>query len=228
MAKQARLALFDLDHTLLDGDGDDLWCRFLVRCGLAGASEQACNDRMMADYRAGRVAAETFSGFYTGLFAGGSPDYWAPWLARFLAEEIRPRLPAAARALVEAHRAEGCTLVLTTACNRAIARGTSAELGFEHLLATELEVSNGVYTGRVAGTLNMREGKVQRVRDWLAEQGAPPETMAEAWFYTDSINDLPLLSAVGRPVVVNPDALLLRHANACGWPVQTLLPRAAG
>ncbi|MBW4919577.1 HAD family hydrolase, partial [Klebsiella pneumoniae] len=109
------------------------------------------------------------------------------------------------------------------ASNRVIAERTAAELGFEHLLATELELENGRYTGRLRGTPNMREGKVTRLLAWLAERGWPASMLQQAWFYSDSINDLPLLKAVGQPVAASPDAVLRQHAGQHGWPVMELL-----
>ncbi len=220
------LALFDLDHTLLDGDGDDLWCRFLLRHGLVGADLQARNEQMGADYRAGRVSVEAFSDFYAGLLAGRTPAFWSPWQDRFLVEEIRHRLPDAARALVASHREAGHRLVLTTASNSVIAARTAADLGFNCWLATELAMVDGVYTGRVKGVPNMREGKLRRLRVWMAEQGLPADALERAWFYSDSINDLPLLGSVGNPVAVNPDAQLHAHATAHDWRVIDVLGKA--
>ncbi|MDR7095374.1 HAD family hydrolase [Hydrogenophaga laconesensis] len=220
------LALFDLDHTLLDGDGDDLWCRFLLRHGLVGADLQARNEQMGADYRAGRVSVEAFSDFYAGLLAGRTPVFWSPWQDRFLVEEIRHRLPDAARALVASHREAGHRLVLTTASNSVIAARTAADLGFNCWLATELAMVDGVYTGRVKGVPNMREGKLRRLRVWMAEQGLPADALERAWFYSDSINDLPLLGSVGNPVAVNPDAQLHAHATAHDWRVIDVLGKA--
>ncbi len=217
--RTATLALFDLDHTLLDGDGDDLWCRFLVRHGLADPGIAALNEQMGADYRAGRVGIQAFSDFYAQTLAGRGPAFWSPWQDRFLAEEIVPRLPQAARELVDTHREAGHVLVLTTASNQVIAERSAADLGFTHWLATALEQADGCYTGRVDGVPNMREGKLQRMRAWLAGHGLEEDALAGAWFYSDSVNDLPLLSAVGHPVAVNPDAMLLRHAQERGWRV---------
>jgi HAD superfamily hydrolase (TIGR01490 family) len=227
MTMEPPLALFDLDHTLLDGDGDDLWCRFLVRHGLADVSLLALNDRMGEDYRAGRVGVHEFSGFYARLLAGRSPAFWATWQDRFLAEEVRPRLPLAARARVAGHREAGHLLVLTTASNRVIADRTAKELGFEHLLATELATNDGLFDGGLRGEPNMRDGKLRRLQRWLTARGLDERDLATAWFYSDSINDLPLLSAVGRPVVVNPDPMLAQHAAAQGWPIENLLKQAA-
>ena len=136
--------------------------------------------------------------------AGRTPAYWAPWQARFLDEEIRPRLTDAARACLARHRAAGHRLVLTTAANRLIAERTAQALGFEQMIATELELVDGLYSGRVAGEPNMREGKLLRLRAWLRQHGLDDSLLASAWFYSDSINDLPLLSAVGHPGGLQP------------------------
>ena len=222
--QHAPLALFDLDHTLLDGDGDDLWCRFMIRQGMVDADVAVENQKVCRDYREGRIGPEEFSSFYARLFAGQTQAFLAPWQNRFLIEEIRPRLPPAAYQLVASHRAAGHTLVLTTASNRIIAERTAAELGFEHLLATELEQQDGRFTGRFIGVPNMCEGKLLRLRAWLAEREWPEALLRQAWFYSDSINDLPLLCAVGVSVVVNPDARLRAHATAQGWPCFDTLP----
>jgi HAD superfamily hydrolase (TIGR01490 family) len=220
------LALFDLDHTLLTGDSDDLWCRFLVAHGQLPQEHLQRNAEMDAAYRAGTVSVDGFSAFYVGQLAGRSPDDWAPWRQRFMDEEIRPRIPDDARSLVEEHRALGHTLVLTTATNRVITELTAEELGFPHLIATEVEIQEGLYTGRIAGVPNMREGKVARLLAWLAGRGldeaARHDAMAGAWFYSDSGNDLPLLGAVGQAVVVDPDERLLATAQRLGWPVRRL------
>ena len=217
------LALFDLAHTLLDGDGDDLCCRFLLRHGLLHPSVQHLNEQMGVDYREGKVTVEAFSNFYASLLAGRSREDWAPWQCRFLAEEIRPRLPAAAYALLEQHRLAGHSLVLTTASNSVIAERTAAELGFTHWLSTDLALKGGIFTGQVFGCPNMREGKLLRIKAWVVEQSLPSDTLMDAWFYSDSINDLPLLSSVGHPVAVNPDVPLHQHALANGWPVLDIL-----
>jgi HAD superfamily hydrolase (TIGR01490 family) len=222
----ATLAIFDLDHTLLSGDSDVLWCQFLVAQGLLPASQLVLNARMEAAYRSGTVSATAFSQFYVSQLGGHSPEFWAPWCARFLHDEVLPRIPASARALVQEHRSQGHTLVLSTATNRVITALTAAALHIPHLIATEVELAGGAYTGRTAGVLNMREGKLQRLRAWLADHGLDEagcaQALADARFYSDSINDLPLLAAVGHAVVVDPDERLLAEARARGWPVLQL------
>ena len=222
----ATLAVFDLDNTLLTGDSDVLWCDYLVAQGLLPPSQLADNARMDAGYRAGTVSVAAFSQFYVGTLGGRSPAFWAPWLQRFLQQVVLPRIPASARALVQQHRAAGHTLVLSTATNRVITELTAAALDIPHLIATEAQLVDGSYTGHTSGVANMRNGKVQRLHAWLAARGlddnARAGALAAAHFYSDSANDLPLLRAVGHPVVVDPDPRLLAEAQAHGWPVLRL------
>lgn len=218
-----KLAVFDLDHTLLSGDSDMLWCGFLVARGvLDRASFEARNAEVERAYRAGAISAQDFSAFYLSTLAGRSRAQLDPLRDAFVRECIAPRIPPAAYELVAAHRTAGDLLVLSTATNRYLVEPTAAALGFEHLIATEPHEQGGVFTGRARGTLNMREGKVERLRDWLASMRLPATAIAQAAFYTDSINDLPLLQAVGNPVAVDPDERLLAHARASDWRVLRL------
>ncbi len=214
-----RLALFDLDHTLLSGDSDMLWCDFLLEQGLLDGAFRARNRHMAAAYTAGSVTPADYCNFYASTLAGHGESYWQPLRERFLQAVIRPRIPADARALLQQHRDAGHTLVLTTATNRVVSSLTAADLGVDHYLATEVEVIDGVFTGRTQGVLNMRTGKVDRLRAWLQGQGQTEAVLKQAAFYTDSINDLPLLSVVRRPVVVDPDPRLESAALRKGWKV---------
>jgi HAD superfamily hydrolase (TIGR01490 family) len=217
-----RLALFDLDHTLLSGDSDELWCDFLLGLGLLGEAFAERNRQMADAYTAGSVTPADFCNFYAGTLAGHDAAYWAPVRQRFLAEVIRPRISDDARALLQRHRDAGHTLVLTTATNRVVSALTAADLGVNHHLATEVEMIDGLYTGRTQGMLNMRTGKVERLRAWLLQQGLAETLLRQATFYTDSINDLPLLSVVRSPVVVDPDPRLESTALRKGWKVLRL------
>jgi len=214
------LALFDLDHTLLDGDSDVLWCDFLMDRGvLDRAVFEPRNLQMAADYKAGTVSAQEFCEFYVGTLAGRTAAAWQPLRVAFLNECVAPRLLAAGRECIEAHRREGHELVLTTATNRFITELTAQALGIEHLVATDCEIgADGRFTGAVAGTLNMREGKVLRLREWLSSRGREL-AHGDSVFYSDSINDLPLLAAVARAVAVDPDARLATEAASRGWTV---------
>ena len=214
------LALFDLDHTLLSGDSDVLWCEWLMTQGLLErASFEPRNAAMEAGYQAGTVSVAEFCGFYVGTLAGRTLEQWHPMRLRFLVEEIAPRIPPAARDQVRHHQDAGHTVVLTTATNRVITELTAQHLGIEHLIATECEVgADGCLTGRVAGTPNMRDGKVTRLQAWLNERGNSLDGL-DSIAYSDSINDAPLLSAARRAVAVDPDPRLAALAAEGGWEV---------
>jgi HAD superfamily hydrolase (TIGR01490 family) len=174
---------------------------------------------MEAGYKAGTVSVAEFCGFYVGTLAGRSLAQWEPLRQRFLAEEIAPRIPEAAHLQLRHHQQAGHTVVLTTATNRVITELTALHLGISHLIATECEVgADGCFTGRVAGTPNMREGKVTRLHAWLAEKDLTLDAL-DSVAYSDSMNDAPLLSAARRAVAVDPDPRLAALAAERGWMV---------
>ena len=220
------LAVFDLDHTLLDGDSDQLWCDFLMDEGLLDrAAFGERNAQMERDYRAGTVSVQAFCEFYIGTLAGRTPAHWQPLRERFLRERVQPRLHAGTAGLLDSHRQRGDVLVLSTATNRYLTELTAQALGFQHVIATECELdADGRFTGRVQGVPNMRDGKVTRLQAWLAAQG---QTLADwhSQFYSDSMNDLPLLQQVSEPVVTNGEPRLLAIAAQRGW--RTLSLRTA-
>ena len=213
-----RLALFDLDNTLLTGDTDVLWCDFLIQCGrLDAATFATANAAMEQRYRAGRATAAEFCAFYVSLLKGISHRDGEVLRQQFFIESIRPRICDDARALVEKHRSLGDVLILTTATNRFITELTAHDLGIENLIAIETESVDDIFTGKTIGVLNMREGKVVRLIQWLIKRGWEESLIKEATFYSDSINDLPLLSAVANPVAVDPDLKLAKEVAARGW-----------
>lgn len=217
------LALFDLDNTLLSGDSDVLWSEFLVAQGQLDPSFKERADEMQAAYLAGTVSPDDICNFSASSVAGRSPAELLDLRQRFHREVIQTRIPADARALLQRHRDCGDRLVLTTATNRVVSEFTAQSLGVDHYLCNELECVDGRYTGRITGLLNMRSGKLQRLQAWLAseggEKGAVARQLQQATFYSDSINDLPLLSAVGCPVAVDPDPRLASTARRKGWAV---------
>jgi len=222
MASAKRLTLFDLDHTLLAGDSDVLWCDFLMDEGVLDRDEFAArNADMEARYQAGTVGTAEFANFYVGTLAGRRPRDWEPLRRRFLRELVVPRIPREAIDLVQRHLRDDDLVVVTTATNRFITELTAAHFGIVHLLATEAEIVDGVFTGKTRGTLNMRQGKVERLHEWLA---ARDRRLADCTSraYSDSINDLPLLEAVDEAVAVDPDARLEALARERGWAVLSL------
>jgi len=214
-----KLTLFDLDHTLLSGDSDVLWCDFLMDQGVLDRAQFAArNADMETRYKAGTVGLDEFANFYVGTLAGRSAAQWEPLRQAFLANVIVPRIGRDAIALVNRHLDAGDQVVMTTATNRFITELTAIYFDIEHLIATEPEVAGGIFTGRTQGQLNMREGKVLRLHAWLAARGNALDVF-DTTAYSDSINDLPLLQAVMHPVAVGPDAQLAVVAQQQGWPV---------
>ena len=219
-----KLVVFDLDNTLLGGDSDVLWCDFLLARGeIDRGAFEVRNAQVDRGYRDGSITAQAFCEFYLSTLARRTRAELDPLRAAFMRECIVPRIAPAARTLVDAHRSSAEILVLSTATNRYLTELTAADLGFAHLIATEPEEVGGMFTGRSAGVLNMREGKVQRLREWLATMALPAAMIESATFYSDSINDLPLLQAVGEPVAVDPDESLLSHATSNHWRVLRLV-----
>ena len=213
------LALFDLDHTLLTLDSDEAWVEFLIEEGILDKTAfERANHELVARYRAGEATSVEFTHFYLSTLVGRDPDLLATWHATYLERKIRPAISASARELIARHRTEGHLLVMTTATGRFIVAPIARELGLENLIATEPEMKDGLYTGKVAGTPNMREGKVTRLETWLGERGLALDHFRESWFYSDSVNDLPLLLRVTHPIAVNPDPPLAAVAREKGWP----------
>jgi HAD superfamily hydrolase (TIGR01490 family) len=214
-----RLALFDLDHTLLTIDSDEAWVEFLIEEGtLDRATFERANHELISRYRAGEATSIEFTHFYLSTLVDRDQSTLGRWHAAYLQRKIRPAISAAARALLDRHRADGHLLILTTATNRFITAPIARELGLENLIATEPEIKDGAFTGRIAGTPNLREGKVTRLEAWLAQRGLTLGAFRQSWFYSDSVNDLPLLLRVTHPVAVNADPALAAVAREKGWP----------
>ncbi|MGA7799364.1 MAG: HAD family hydrolase [Gammaproteobacteria bacterium] len=214
------LALFDLDNTLLGGDSDYLWGRFLIERGIVDAEYyEHENQRFYDQYKAGTLDIHEFLRFQLRPLAEHGPQQLQHWRDQYLHEHIEPIILPAARALIERHRRAGDLPVVITATNSFITAPIVARLGIEHLLATEPEMQGGRYTGAVTGTPCFQQGKVERLQQWLVTQGAD---LHGSWFYSDSHNDLPLLSRVDHPVAVDPDDTLAAYARAQGWPIISL------
>ena len=218
-----RLALFDLDNTLLVGDSDYEWGQFLVDRGiLERASYEAQNRAYYDQYVAGRLDIHEYLGFALRPLAAHTREELEGWHAEFMAARIVPMIAPQARALVRAHREAGDLCAIITATNSFVTAPIAREFGVEHLIATEPESRHGRFTGRVAGTPCFRDGKLRRLEEWLAGLGRRLADFAESTFYSDSHNDLPLLERVTRPVAVDPDPQLAAEARRRGWAVISL------
>lgn len=216
-----RLALFDLDHTLLPLDSDYQWADYLARTGRAGDPDAARrrNDDLMERYNRGELTAGQAAEFMLGLLAAHPPFDLAAWHEIFMAEIIRPSITPAARALVESHLTAGDLCAVVTATNSFVTAPIARAFGVPHLIATDAEVQRGRYTGRILGTPSFREGKVARVNDWLAGMGLALADFSVSFFYSDSVNDVPLLDKVTRPIAANPSPALRAIAQERGWQV---------
>ena len=215
------LALFDLDETLIAGDSDYEWGLHLVGLGVVDRDTyEAKNQEFYDRYRAGTLVLQDFLDFQLYPLSRFSRAQLDAWHADFLASRILPMVRPGARALLDRHR--DAERVIVTATNRFVTEPIAAALGIHTLLATELEQDDGRFTGRAAGTPCFREGKVARLHEWLAGRGERLADYAESWFYTDSANDIPLLSEVTHPVAVHPDDRLRAYATGHGWPILSL------
>ncbi|HTN30666.1 MAG TPA: HAD family hydrolase [Pseudomonas sp.] len=214
------LALFDLDNTLLAGDSDHAWGEFLCRRGLVEAdSYRARNDAFYQDYLDGRLDVQAYQNFCQELLGRSEMDQLDAWHRDFMAEFIEPIILAKGEALIRRHLEAGDRVVIITATNRFITGPIAARLGVETLLATECGMEDGRYVGRSVDVPCFQDGKVVRLERWLTENGLD---LQGSWFYSDSRNDLPLLSRVSNPVAVDPDPILRAEAEARGWPVISL------
>lgn len=214
-----RLAVFDLDHTLLAADSDYLWGQFLCDEGLVEREQyEARNREFYADYAAGRLDVEAFYRFSLAPLMLKSLAEWEPLRQRFVQEQIAPRVARLAPELLARHRAEGDTLVITTATQRFITEPIAELLGVEHLLASEPERLDGRFTGRLLRA-NFQAGKVTRLKEWIAERRLTPDGITA---YSDSRNDIPLLELADRAVAVDPDPVLREEAERRGWAVISL------
>jgi HAD superfamily hydrolase (TIGR01490 family) len=215
-----RLALFDLDHTLLPIDSDYEWSRFLVRTGaIDGEAYERENDRFLQQYQAGTLDIDEFLRFALAPLAANDRKTLDGWHSEFMADVIRPNIRPAARRLVDEHLDRGDLVALVTATNEFVTAPIAAEFGIPHLVATTIEAQDGRFTGRARGTPSFREGKLVRTLEWLDTLGHSLPAFERSYYYGDSRNDLPIMERVTDPVATNPDPVLAATAQARGWPV---------
>lgn len=217
------LALFDLDNTLLGGDSDFEWAQFLIEQGaLDRELFEAKNLAFYEQYKQGTLDIHEFLDFQLKPLSRHPRHVLDAWHEEFMQRKVRPMMGPAAHALVAKHHAAGDICVIITATNRFVTAPIAREFGVEHLIATEPEQRDGEFTGRVGGVPSFREGKITRLEEWMAQRGWGWGSFADIWFYSDSLNDLPLLEKVKHPVAVDPDATLRAHAEQHGWRIMSL------
>lgn len=222
-----RIALFDLDHTLLPIDSSDTWSRFVVRRGGLDADAYGARMRHFTQtYEAGFLDAEGCVRFQMELLQRFARATLDAWQAEFMEVFIRPHVRREARALVERHRDAGDALALVTGTNAYVATPIAREFGIDHVLAVEPEAVDGEFTGGWVGTHTYHDGKVRKFDEWLDRHAAGGSAVRTV-FYSDSVVDLPLLERVDEPVVTNGDARLAAIARERGWQTIELFAKAA-
>ncbi len=214
------LAIFDLDNTLLDGDSDYGWGQFLVKKNYVDPVQyEAANVEFFRQYQKGELDIYEYCAFSFKPLAERSMDELQALHREFMETIVRPMITQKARDLVEQHRQQGHILLVMTSTNSFITRPIALEFGIEHLLATEPKIIDGRYTTEVDGIPCFHEGKVKRLELWLRSTGY---SLSGSWFYSDSMNDLPLLEKVDHAVAVDPDEKLAQVAKKRGWKIISL------
>lgn len=217
------LALFDLDNTLLLGDSDFQWAQFLIeQRALDRELHEAKNLEFYEQYKAGTLDIHEFLNFQLKPLARHSRNQLNAWHDEFMTQKILPMIAPGAYKLIERHKLDGDLCIIITATNSFVTAPIAQALGIDNLIATEPEEINGEFTGQVLGIPCFREGKISRLENWLDEHNLTWLSFLQSWFYSDSLNDLPLLGKVTHPVAVDPDPTLKSHAEENDWPIISL------
>jgi len=211
------LALFDLDNTLLNGDSDHSWGMYLADIGAVDPElQKQKQDYFYEQYLAGKLAIHEFCEFQFSVLTKNSVEQLNKWHADFMTTIIEPMIESGKADLLEKHRKANDDILIITATNDFITRPIATRLGVETLIATEAEFINNAFTGKVAGTPCFQDGKVTRLNQWLTQNN---KEFKDSYFYSDSINDLPLLKLVDTPIAVTPDDSLRAHAEQHRWQI---------
>ena len=215
-----RLAIFDIDNTLIAGDSDLLWGEFLCERNYVDSNVyKAEHEKYYKDYLSGKLDINNFLKFQLKVLGENDLNLLKKWRKDFFEEKIRPVILPKAHQLIDKHRNQNHDLLIITATNRFIVEPIASEFKIENIIACEPEIYNEQFTGKFTGTPSYAEGKVERFNDWLKTIG---RRLEESWFYSDSHNDIPLLKRVDHPVVVDPDESLKNEAIKIGWPIISL------
>jgi len=215
-----KLAIFDLDNTLIGGDSDYLWGEFLTEQGYIDSDAyQTGHEKFYQEYVKGTMDIYKFLEFQLKVLADNDRQTLEAWRETYIEEKIKPIMLPKAFELIEDHRQQGHELLIITATNRFITEPIAKEFKIDNLIACEPEMIDSQYTGKVTGTPSYAQGKVTRLNEWLKNYEQPFE---ETWFYSDSHNDIPLLKEVDHAIAVDADETLITEAKKLNWPVISL------
>jgi HAD superfamily hydrolase (TIGR01490 family) len=218
-----KLVLFDLDNTLLAGDSDFEWAQFLIEKGVLDREVYEAQNQVFYDqYKDGTLDIHAFLDFQLRPLARHDRSQLDAWHREYLETKVRPMIAPRAPELVRQHTNDADLVAIITATNSFVTRPIAELFGIENLIATEPHMVDGRYTGKVSGIPSFREHKITRLEMWLSDRGLLWEDIDSSWFYSDSLNDLPLLQKVHFPVAVDPDLTLRAHAQNAGWPIISL------
>jgi HAD superfamily hydrolase (TIGR01490 family) len=211
------LAIFDLDHTLINGDSDHLWGEYMVENGIVDEQTyRQRNDVFYQDYQRGTLDNDQYLAFALEPLTHYSIDELHAWRADYVEKWIRPLIAPGTARLLDEHRHSNHQLMIISATNLFVSEPIGQMLGVTTVLATEPEIIANRYTGRFLGTPTYQQGKVTVLREWAANNN---HDLVGAYFYSDSLNDLALLEQVDNPVTVNPDDDLKLIAEARAWKI---------
>ncbi len=217
-----KLALFDLDNTLLIGDSDHAWGLFLSSINAVDAKQQtAAQDKFYEQYKRGNLDIYEFLDFQFTPLKENNMQQLESWREQYIESHIKPMITQERLDLVKHHQNLEHELIIITATNSFITRPIADLFGIEHLIATEPEQNIHGFTGKLSGTPCFQDGKIKKLNQFLSEHYIPNSSVAdyESWFYSDSHNDLPLLKEVTRPVAVTPDVSLREYAMQQKWKI---------
>ncbi|MEY3219683.1 MAG: hypothetical protein RIT27_1040 [Pseudomonadota bacterium] len=217
-----KLAIFDLDNTLLNGDSDVAWGEYLIELGVRDEENyRQTNLKFYQDYLDGCLDIRAFQRFQLKVLTEYPLETLLQWRTDFITKKITPLMLPKAQALIDEHRQNNAHLLIITATNRFITQPIAEKLGIQDLIATEPEMKDGCYTGEIIDEPSYAQGKVIRLKQWLKERNWVFEKI-ETWFYSDSHNDLPLLRKVTYPIAVDADEKLCTEAKQRGWSLISL------
>ena len=212
------LAIFDLDNTILNGDSDYSWINFLIEKGFVDKDEYERKNKYFYDqYYQGKLNYDEWAEFALTTIKGKKPEEIEDILSKFLYEVIEPMINIYALKLLHDHSHNNDIMLLASATNSVIVEPIAKRLGFKNIVSTEVEIIDEIYTGKVLGIPALSEGKLIKVKEWMLQNNI--ESFDNTSFYSDSINDLPLLAAVSKPVAVNPDDMLREECRKRSWEI---------
>lgn len=215
-----QLAIFDLDNTLLNGDSDYNWSLFLIEHGVLDSDlYKERNEQFFKEYQSGNLDVFAYCEFQFKTLKDNPRELLDELRSDYVKKIINPMITKEAKDLVESHRKENHKLLIITATNSYITRPIADLFGIEDLIGTDLEELNGEFTGKVSGLPSFQEGKIIRLNSWLEKRGLKFEELEKTFFYSDSMNDIPLLEKVSNPVAANPDEILEKKAIKENWPI---------